>query len=249
MDSAPTWYLNWDFWTALVAALALVLSQLPPLHRLLRGPRITVEAHRRLLLAHKVGNPNAQIHLILGNLGGRSARIHRIELAFTRDGEKVGTLFGDGYLTAPAAGSPRLLTSFSLAPGEDWAYFVNFMREVSRQEVKEYRDAELTLKASIFEQRKADTEPKQLYEAKPSTVVPFEKMFEQRFVWKPGEYQLAIAVHAKPESAGATRRYRFTVFESESLELRQAADDFRFGDGIYWDSGKHTGVVVQLAEI
>ena len=248
MEVTQAWYQNWEFWTALVALLALVLSQLPPLHQLLRKPKLVLEAYSRLVLAQKVGNPNAQLHLILGNEGGRAARVRRIELQVTRDGTHAAVLRGENYLADLDREGTRLLTTFTVGPDHEWAHTVNFIRDVTREEVKEYRDAELALKSSIFELRRADPDTKELIEASPATVAPFAAMFERRFVWKPGEYQITISVIAEPASAGVSRRYRFTVFESESLELRQAADDLRFGDGVYWDSGKHAGVTFQLVE-
>jgi hypothetical protein len=39
-----------------------------------------------------------------------------------------------------------------------------------------------------------------------------------------------------------------TLFESDSAELTKVKDDYKFGDGINWDSGKHAGVFVQILE-
>jgi hypothetical protein len=58
-----------------VAALALLFSQLPPLRLLLRGPQLRVEVDSTLALSVHLGAPNAQVHIILSNNGGKALRI------------------------------------------------------------------------------------------------------------------------------------------------------------------------------
>lgn len=85
MPSLP-FYLDWQFWSAVVAAFALVLSQLPPVHVLLRRARLSCETYSRMHLTHKIGNPNAQWHLIIENAGGKAIRVKGIYLVFSREG-------------------------------------------------------------------------------------------------------------------------------------------------------------------
>ncbi len=59
------WYYNWTFWTAVIALAALVLSQFPPLYGLLRPGRLGGELYSRVVLQHKLGNPNARVNVIL----------------------------------------------------------------------------------------------------------------------------------------------------------------------------------------
>jgi len=82
-------YLNWTFWAVLVAALALLLSQLPPVHMLLKRAKLDMELHSRIHITHKVGNPNLQLHLILSNVGGKTIKIKGITSAIERDGKQI----------------------------------------------------------------------------------------------------------------------------------------------------------------
>lgn len=67
-------YLDWSFWAVVVAAIAIVLSQLPPVLRWFRRTRIDLETYSRILITHKFGNPNLQLHLILTMLEGGLSR-------------------------------------------------------------------------------------------------------------------------------------------------------------------------------
>jgi len=119
-------YMDWSFWAVVVAAIALVLSQLPPIHQLLRRAKIDVEPYSRIHISHKVGNPNVSLHLILTNLGGRSIRVKGITLRVTREGKEVSVLSAQNYYQNPSDKSTVLFTSFSLKPKDEWAHIVNF---------------------------------------------------------------------------------------------------------------------------
>ncbi len=59
---------------------------------------------------------------------------------------------------------------------------------------------------------------------------------------------MAISVIASKKHASIEKSYRFTLFESDSSELSKTKDDYKFGDGLYWNSGNHPGVIVQIVE-
>lgn len=82
-------YFDWKFWSVTVATLAVVLSQLPPLHVLFRRAKLVCEVYSQMHITHKVGNPTVQLHLILNNTGGRDLRIRAFELEFKRDRERA----------------------------------------------------------------------------------------------------------------------------------------------------------------
>jgi hypothetical protein len=94
-------YLNWTFWAVVVAALAIFLSQLPPVHMLLKRAKLDMELYSRIHITHKVGNPNLQLHLILSNVGGKTIKIKGITSAIKRDGNQIAVLPAQNYLQNP----------------------------------------------------------------------------------------------------------------------------------------------------
>jgi hypothetical protein len=240
--------MDWTFWTMVVAGLALVLSQLPPIHQLLKRSKLAVEVYSRVLLTQKVGNPNINLHVIFTNLGGRSIRIRGATLTLKRDGKVLAELPAQTYFQNPSDTQSVLFTSFSLKPKEDWAHVVTFLIPFSRAGDKQFRAAELVLKKDINEKGKLPENKERLVEADQKSVQPFTAMFERMFIWQPGEYEVSVTVNSIPKAATPGRSYRFTLFESDSAELAGVKDAFRFGDGIYWDSGNFSGVGIQLVE-
>lgn len=244
-------YLDWVFWTAVIALLALILSQMPPLYELLRSPRLFVEPYARIVIGHKVGNPNIQLQVIVGNEGGRSVRIRGIRLKLWRDGVEIGEFPAQNYL-GPDDKTTVLFTSFSLDAKKEWSHIVNFLNYFNRDNERRYRVAQDRLRRDISNKRAALTPEQQkttVVEADPPHVEPFLQMFDELFVWQPGEYVMELTVMTDQSSERWThQRYRFTLYESDSAALVAAKDDFKIGDGIYWNSSNHPSIIPPLTQ-
>lgn len=230
IETAP-WYLEWKFWSAFVAALALLLSQLPPVHLWFRRARLDLEVYARIAITHKVGNPNATAHVILTNTGGRKLRVKCIKLSFKRNGTHAFSLPAQNYYEKVDSKGAIIFTPFSLKPNEEWSHSCNFLNFFNREDEKRYRVMESRLRADIQEKRAA--EPNALAEADAALVSTLLTFFDQKFMWAPGEYELSIEIHA--DRLTKSKAYRFTIFESESDELRALATQYKYGAGVYWD--------------
>lgn len=249
MPTTAPLYLDWTFWAVIVALLAIILSQLPPVHILLRPKRLEVEVHSRIQVTHQVGNPNVGLYVSIGNTGGRELRIRRLQLDISRDGKSLGTLPAQNYFETPSSQSSVLFVPFSLKPGEHWGHAVNFLNFFDRQTEKLYRESQSALEADI--RRKLDARPKgdeQVVVAEQTLIAPFAALFDRLFVWEPGEYVFSLSVNAEPGSASYTRKYRFTLYESDTVALKKHAEDYQHGGGITYNVPRHIGVFVPLAE-
>lgn len=241
-------YLDWKFWSFAVALVALVLSQLPPVHILLRPAKLEAETYSYMHITHKVGNPNAQLHLILSNTGGREVRVRQIDLKFRRDNEDSFSLPAKNYLQSPSSKEQVLLTSFKLKPGEEWAHFVNFLNFFSRQDEKSYRQLESNLRQDIVAKRQTLQDQNQIVAADDANVTPLLTFFQQKFRWVPGEYEMTLSVQTEPVNAMKDKRFRITLFESDSQELSDYRNDYKYGFGVSLDSSRHIGVIIPVSE-
>jgi hypothetical protein len=241
-------YLDWRFWSAVVAFLALVLSQLPPLHILFRRAKLDAEAHSQMHITHKIGNPHAQLHLILNNTGGRELRIRAIELHFKRGNEDNFVLPAKNYFQLPGDKETVLFTSFKLKPGEEWAHIVNFFNLFSRQEDKLYRQLESNLRQDIVAKREVLEDKDEMVSADDANVAPLFSFFEKKFRWLPGEYDMMLRVQTEPPDTMPSKHFRITLFESDAKELEDYRNDYRYGFGVSLNSARHVGVLVPLSE-
>lgn len=250
--AAPSmpFYLDWTFWAAMWALVAIILSQIPPIHILLRPKRLDVEVHSRIGITHKVGNPNVSIVVSVRNTGGRELRIRALRLNITRDGKPLLTLPAQNYFETPSSTSSVLFVPFSLKPGDTWVHSVTFLNFFDRLTEKQYREILSALDADI--RRKISARPpendKIAVVAESALVQPFKDLFEKFFVWQPGEYVADMQVDAEPGSASYSKKYRFTLYESDTAELRGHTEDYKFGGGLTYNVERHAGVSVPLSE-
>ncbi len=245
----PPLYLDWTFWAAVWAFAAIVFSQLPPIHLLLRPKRLEVEVHSRIGITHKVGNPNASVVVSVRNTGGRELRIRGLRVDITRDGKPLLALPAQNYFELPSSQSSVLFVPFSLKPNETWAHSVAFLNYFDRLTEKQFRENLSALDSDIRRRLRARPEnEKSAVMADPALVQPFNVLFEKLFVWLPGEYVANLQVDAEPGSASYSKKYRFTLYESDTAELREHVQDYPFGGGLAYNVERHAGVNVPLAE-
>lgn len=250
MTTATTpFYLDWTFWAAALALVAIVLSQLPPLHLLLRPKRLDVEVHSRIGVTHMVGNPNASVVVSIRNTGGRELRVRGLSLDVMRDGKPLAVLPAQNYFETPSSSSSILFVPLSLKPGETWAHSVLFLNVFDRLTEKQFRENLSALESDIrYKLRARAKDDENLVLANNALVEPFHRMFERLFVWLPGEYVCVLKVNAEPGSASYIKKYRFTLYESDTADLRQHCDDYRHGGGLAYTTERHGNIYIPLTE-
>ena len=241
-------YLDWQFWSAVIAVLALVLTQLPPVRLWFKPSRLEVEVHSRVQVTHKVGNPNLGMYVSVRNIGGRELRIRGMAVSIARDSKSLGTYPAINYFELPSSTSPVLFVPFNIRPSETWGHGTNFLSLFDRNAEKFYRERESALRSDI--RRKLDTRvesDKELVVADVENIKPFLDMFDHFFIWVPGEYTLDLRIDLDSKQTAFGRRFRFTLYESDSEELRSHTNDYKNGGGLSYNVDRHVGVSVPLS--
>jgi hypothetical protein len=238
---------DWKFWSFLVAAIALILSQLPPIHILIRKAKLDLELYSRIFISHKIGNPNLQMHLILRNIGGRNIRVKKITANVLRNGKHIFSIPAQSYIPDPKDNRLVLLTSFDVKPDEEWNNQASFFTNFERSDEKIYRESEQKLKDEFIRQRNEFGE-KHLAKATEEFTKPFNDLFDKMFNWQDGEYVVEVVIETDKPKANITKQYRFTIFESLSESLLKHKEGFEIGAGIYWDSPNYVGFWVEVEE-
>jgi hypothetical protein len=240
-------YQDWKFWSFFISSIAVVLSQLPPLRILIRPKRLDVEVYNRVNITHKIGNPNFCIHVSLGNSGGRNLRVKGITVNIQKDGKELVSMPAQNYFESPTDSASVLFVPFTLKPEEYWSHSVNFLNFFDRATEKQYRENETSLKLDV--QTKLRERPEHIKEAviaDKSLVMPFYVLFEKLFIWEPGEYIFELVVDSKPSSTAFRKKYRFTLFESDTRELKEHQKDYQFG--LVYNVDSHIGLFVPISE-
>jgi hypothetical protein len=241
-------YNDWQFWSTIVAGLALGLSQLAPILTWFRRGKLSCETFTRMHITHKVGNPNVQWHLIIENTGGKAIRIKAITLSFKKNDGTEFELPAQSYLRNPESTESVMFTPFRLKSGEEWAHVLNFFSLFSRDDEKEYRLLESKIRSDISLQKENLYNNEKMCEANQDAVNLIITFFQHHFKWIAGEYELILKIKTDNPKANLEHFYRFSLFESESNELRNYSKEYRYGAGVYWNSPTQTGLNIPLHE-
>lgn len=244
-------YMDWKFWAVVISFTSLVLSQLPPIHVMLKRAKLDLELYSKISITHKLGNPNLQLHLILNNIGGRKVRVKDIKISISRDGKHLVDLPAQNYLQNQNDQNTVLFTTFSLNPSDEWAHITNFLNFFNREEETEYQEIEGRLLADFRAHKREIKENdihKEFYEHPSDIVLPAFTFFEKRFCWKSGEYGMSITITTDSKSSDISKNYRFTLFESHTETLSSIKEYFKYGGGIYWNPNTQTSVILEVKE-
>jgi hypothetical protein len=230
-------YADMKFWSLIISILALVLSQLKFFVNLFRRARISVEPYNQIFISHRFGSPNAQLHLVITNAGGRKVRIKGISLKFFGPTGGEFSLPAMSYFQKVADNQAVIFIPFSLLPGEEWAHNIQFLNLFSRQDEKMIKAATADLRANVAEKVRLAKEEgvEMLQYAEPQFVEPFTGHFERNFKWHPDEYNMTISVTTDPPKAYAEQQFRFVLFESDANEFQVHAAKYKLGERIFYN--------------
>ncbi len=166
-----------------------------------------------------------------------------------RDSKKLVSMPAQNYFEKPTDPTSILFVPFLLKSGEYWSHGVNFLNFFDRPTEKLYRASESALRSNIQEKRKTRAAgDENAVKCDPNFSDPFIHLFQQLFIWEPGEYIVELTVETEPASAIYAKKYRFTIYESDTTELRKHIEDYPYGGGIFFNVESHAGVFVPLSE-
>lgn len=207
-----------------------MLSQCPPLRVWFKRAKLQVECFDRIVLNEEVGLPHVQWHVGITNMGGREVRIQKISLTLVR-GDERRELNARGYFEKLSDQQATLLTHVRMRPGEEWGHVVNFNVIATRESRRAFSAVAKPIKDDITKKRASSD---QMAEADPALVEAVVKLFDANFFWRAGEYEVALKIETDTPKANLTRSFRFTLFESESDQLRAHREELKFGNGVYF---------------
>jgi hypothetical protein len=245
VETAKSIFQDWAFWSLVVSAIALVASLAGPIRRLLKATRLVMEVHPRIALDHIFGNPQANLYIDLRNTGGRVIRVNEITMIVSRDDSELRNIRGQVYFETTSSQEPLLLMPFNIKAADSWAHPVKFYAMPDRQLDQRIRKNTSELKSDIFKKREAlgkELAAKTLVTSDDKFVQPFIDLFNKQFFWKAGEYAITINVVADPSRASLTKHFRFVIYESETADLHNEIEEYKYGSGVYFTSDKHTSI-------
>jgi hypothetical protein len=186
--------------------------------------------------------------VIVSNTGGNELKVKRMQIRLRRDQDAEFVLPAKNYLQEPSDKEAVLFTSFKLKPTQEWAHIVNFLKFFPREDEKELRRLDSTMRLDLLAKREALVDKHEEVEAEAAIIVAVVAFHNRYFRWFAGEYVLTLEVDVEPQRACFAKQYRFTLFESDSQDLSDHKNDYKYGYGVCLSS-RQVGVAVPLTEV
>lgn len=241
------------FWAAVVAAIALILSQLPPIKILLRPTRLRVEPYDRLGVTHWLGNPIVNLSIALTNTGGRKVSVLSIELILQPEGGNQFSLPAQSFSAPGTSQRTFLFTRFALKPDDSWSNFLSFYSNFDTTDERQSKQLVKNLRRDINQKlavrRETAPESMDLVYSDENVVRPLRDFYEKHNRWRAGEYTAQLHIKCEPARASSVRRFRFTLFESDVQDLAEAVSKYDTGAGVYYVDPEATSVNPRIRDL
>lgn len=238
-------YLDWTFWSFVVAFMALILSQIPKVNVWFKRNKIDLEVHNRITVNHWLGIPGINLYLGIANKGRAKIRIKKIELIISREQKVITKLTCNSFFDTSVSETPNLFFPFELLSESSWDHSCWFSIDLDRSTEQKIRGLLSALNMDISEKVKHRTNDNQLLEADESLVNPLVQHKEKNFIWEPGEYFIQINVYSEPQ-INISKNLRFTLFETDTKELTAYSDDYKYG--MVYHNQKNKGINIPISK-
>lgn len=237
-------YLDWGFWSMIVALAALLLSQLPPIRELLRKPRLHISLPDTVALTNDYAKLIVEFFLDVENDGGKTAAVTRVRCLLVDPADRILDLQARTYLFRnappnPLGGFPEArLGTILLNPGKNWSEHVRcFALNLQHEEAdlqKLFADALREIHPKATEDMRAfamdPNAPLQPPVFSENTLQRATTLFEQRRLVL-GTYKLAIIALTREGGALASEAFSFTLYETDVKKLNMHLTWFKLGVG------------------
>lgn len=214
---------NPAFLSVIIAFLALIFSQLPPLLNLVKGQKIQILIPSYCILYHHLGRLRIEIFLSIQNIGGKSVTISKIEgILKSKDLMRIPAM---SYYPSQSNLQELLIGWISLKPKEQWAETTRFFNMFSEEE----EDFMFKARDYIESQSGQQTDQVELNE---NTVIKAKKICKDNFKLKPGDYKFFL-ITTTDSGKSFVSGCKFSLSKNCIHKLKNT-DDYIYGYGIVY---------------
>ena len=204
------------------------------MNSLFKRPKLDLEVNDRIWISHNAGNPNVSVFMSLSNVGNRDVSIKSIQMLVSPSDGQQFELPAKSFYPSLTDEKWVIFSRFKLYAGTQWDHTTIFWKPFSRNNEFLYRQLSSAIKDDISKKKGQPEFEKILVEAEQKNVDSFVKFFDERFKWQRGEYTLTLTVVTDRDDVTASKKFRFTLFDSDVNQLRAYADKYRYGVGVYY---------------
>ena len=251
-------YSDPRIWSVVVALLALVLSQLPPIRELLKATKVNMTIPEQFQLYHYLGNPQINLFLDIHNLGGRKVDVSKVDCIIKdKDSEftwrsPVRTYYSRQNITPGQQVQELFVGTISLKSGDQWCETVHCYQNWNRAEEERVNMIVTRIRGDINEKstkRGLQQQTVGLIEAEESLVNEAKSFFHSKWKMGEGNYQLFISLISDSGKILCLHGFDFTLFSGYVQTLKSSLEEYKYGAGIYFPHMNIPPVWVRIVPI
>ena len=251
--------MDWNdptVWSMIIAGVALVLSQLPPLREIIKGTKVKITNPDTFQLYHYLGSIHLTLFLDIHNIGGRSVVIDKLYSFILDENDDVFHFPAQSYMprsVVPSESLPEFpVGRIILKPDERWYENTHFYKMWTEAAVEEVDEIVLSVRDNIYQKQKSKEENDGNWISTDSDIHQrVIQFFYKNFPLFKGNYRFILVALAEDDSVLAIKGYEFTLFESHIRTLKSYIDDYQYGAGIYFplrDTMKYLWIRLRLID-
>ena len=250
-------------WKAIVALLALILSQLPPVRQMIKGKKLRMSVADIAQFTHYFGNTNMSLWIDLENVGAKTITIRRINCFLRRQEQTIQTLTARTYWVTESLSHDKPLElpfpEIALKPGERWSGYLRLLDTKAwtkaiesrvKSVISKVRD-DITSKAAIRDKESKAIpmaeRPLVEVEADPLLIQEINDILKHLKKIEVGEYEMFVAAYETiDQSPFKILGFDLTIFENDVREIFEDTADYKYGFGVHISSTKTKFIQISI---
>lgn len=247
-----SWLRNPNAWSALIAAIAIGLSQSPPVHTWFISPELRISTRDTLTLTQFLGDLRLDLLLDLRNVGSGKVEISEVRCLLTDKVDDHWELTARWYYPqeSPMQTDMYFLSHFpvpiiTLQSEENWTEMVNCSRFPNPEEEEKISElitaARTNMDEKFHEHLRNQHAPGYSHpplELDREIVNRAEDLFNERFSFKKGEYILFLTAFGLDNEILSVSGYQFTAYGHDIKLLNSQKKDYKYGYEILTNAHK-----------
>lgn len=246
------WYKNSSVWSVIVASIAILLSQFPPIQDWLPKTDLQIQYGDGIGLNNAIGLIGYHVNLELDNDGNTTLEVEDIILKVKEPSGKTKTYIAETLSTPTQVGGYFNLpvTSLELKPNESWSGTVFFNRNISPSEEENWNRIRLKVAQNISDQIQSqqwgEYNPRALVVVEPDVEKLAVQFFNEKFDLQKGLHETTIEVKLRNTEDQIMTHFEFTLYEYHFEMVKAQVADYKYGWGVYLPHAQNKQIYIKI---
>lgn len=248
------WHKNTSFFSVVIAGLALVLSQFPPIRSWIPHTNLQIQCAEKLGIINELGFIGYGLFLELDNDGNTLIEVEEISLKIKSPSNQINVYKAKSLATISGSSiSPYFpVTALEVKENERWLGAVNFRKKISSTEDEIFYKMKLKVSKDISDkwQNKSweDENPNSNVEISAESAYEVNNFFKSNFDLRKGQYEGTLEIKVKGKSKPFTYNFRYDIFEYHFEIFKAQLSDYKYGYGIIFPILREKKVYVTISD-